>query len=393
MSEESHTIPVVFISYSHDSREHKQWVARLASALLAQGVQVILDQWDLEPGDDVPKFAEAAVKAADRVLMICTEPYVRKANDGKGGVGYEAMIVTAELVRDLGTRKFIPIIRQDGGGKEVPDCVSTRLYVDFSLDDEFDRALTELLETLHKAKHRAKPPLGPDPFTHLNVPSVGTLEKRAAAEIQFEKALADPAEAYRLATGIIAADDAVTWRRLLRTLYQRAASDLVVWREADQSLPHGNEKDPSGIFEHAAQGVGFYMPLFACLVAGAQSGEEAYAGQLGWLDEINAPANWERGGYTYWTDFPELLVFVGQILVGGMLMESRSSASAYALGTTRVPNRHYRAETKPLFREPKVTGWPESMGHTCTIAWGFITKLIEDTTWIHSGKFFFPLIR
>ena len=108
MPSESADAPVVFISYSHDSREHKQWVAKFAEALLDKHVQVIFDQWDLEPGDDVSKFMERAVKAADRVLMICSEPYVRKANDGKGGVGYEAMIVTGELVRDLGTRKFVP---------------------------------------------------------------------------------------------------------------------------------------------------------------------------------------------------------------------------------------------------------------------------------------------
>lgn len=61
------------------------------------GVDVILDQWELEPGDDVPKFMEQSVRRANKVLMICTEPYVRKADDGKGGVGYESMIVTGEL--------------------------------------------------------------------------------------------------------------------------------------------------------------------------------------------------------------------------------------------------------------------------------------------------------
>jgi len=63
-------------------------------------------------GDDVPKFMEKSVSSSDRVLMICTEPYVRKADDGVGGVGYEAMVVTGELVKNIGTSKFIPVIRQ-----------------------------------------------------------------------------------------------------------------------------------------------------------------------------------------------------------------------------------------------------------------------------------------
>jgi len=50
-----------------------------------------------------PNTWNESVAWADRVLMICTEAYVRKADEGKGGVGYEAMIVTGELVKDLGT--------------------------------------------------------------------------------------------------------------------------------------------------------------------------------------------------------------------------------------------------------------------------------------------------
>ena len=108
-------IPKVFISYSHDSPQHKRWVAETASKLVDNGVDVFLDQWDLGLGTDIPKYVERSVSEADRVLMICTEQYVRKADEGKGGVGYEAMIVTAELVHNLGTSKFIPVIRQASG--------------------------------------------------------------------------------------------------------------------------------------------------------------------------------------------------------------------------------------------------------------------------------------
>jgi hypothetical protein len=76
--------------------------------------------------------AATIVAKADRVLTICTEAYVRKADDGKGGVGYEAMVVTGELVRDLGKNKFIPVVRQANPPAVRPRCVSTRLYVDFS---------------------------------------------------------------------------------------------------------------------------------------------------------------------------------------------------------------------------------------------------------------------
>lgn len=91
--------PKAFISYSHDTQEHKKWVLDLATRLRNNGVDAILDQWDLKPGDDLPRFMEQGLISADRVLMICTDKYVEKANSGAGGVGYEKMIVTADLLR------------------------------------------------------------------------------------------------------------------------------------------------------------------------------------------------------------------------------------------------------------------------------------------------------
>lgn len=114
MSNQDERAPLVFLSYSHDSAEHKYWAGKLASALRENGVDVIFDQWDVGLGDDLPKFMERGVRESDRVLMVCTENYVTKADEGKGGVGYEAMVVTGELIEDLRTNKFVPIVRQQG---------------------------------------------------------------------------------------------------------------------------------------------------------------------------------------------------------------------------------------------------------------------------------------
>jgi TIR domain len=132
--------------------------------LVRNGVDPIIDAWDLRPGDDVPKFMERGVRDSARVLMICTEKYVAKTNDGVGGVGYEAMIVTSELVRDLGTAKFIPIIRQSTNDPKVPTSVATRRYV--NLSEGADRAveMQTLLRDLHSIPPE-KPPLGRPPFT------------------------------------------------------------------------------------------------------------------------------------------------------------------------------------------------------------------------------------
>ncbi|MEZ4784898.1 MAG: toll/interleukin-1 receptor domain-containing protein [Candidatus Kapaibacterium sp.] len=80
-------VPTVFISYSHDDQEHKDWILTLSTRLLANGVNVILDHWDLNLGSDLPRFMESGLTEADRVLAVCTGQYVAKANLGQGGVG------------------------------------------------------------------------------------------------------------------------------------------------------------------------------------------------------------------------------------------------------------------------------------------------------------------
>jgi hypothetical protein len=124
-----------------------------------------LDQWDTEPGDNLALFMQKGITEADRVLMICTEAYTRKVDDGKGGAGYEAMIVSAELMQDQGLKKFVPIIRQTGEARAVPVCLSARFYIDLSTDKNFEEEFARLLETLHRVVQTKKPTLGPNPFT------------------------------------------------------------------------------------------------------------------------------------------------------------------------------------------------------------------------------------
>ena len=72
----------VSISYSHDTPEHKRWVLELAQFSRSWGVDVLIDAWDLRPGDDVPKVMERGVRDGERALMIYAKPYMAKANEG-----------------------------------------------------------------------------------------------------------------------------------------------------------------------------------------------------------------------------------------------------------------------------------------------------------------------
>lgn len=157
--------PSVFISYSHDSPEHKAWVLRLATDLRAAGIDASLDQWDLVPGQDVAAFMHDGIARSDRVLMICTETYVTKSEGGLGGVGYERLVVTAEVIEAIETRKFIPLVRANSLPNKTPKHLGPRLYIDFSQDEAYQKSLETLCRELLGAPASPKPPLGENPFS------------------------------------------------------------------------------------------------------------------------------------------------------------------------------------------------------------------------------------
>lgn len=157
--------PKVFISYSHDSENHKSWVLKLATDLRARGVDASLDIWDLQPGQDMARFMETAVSQSDRVILVCSERYVEKANNGIGGVGYERLIVTGELVGNIDTKKFIPILRNNTSASKIPTFMGPRFYIDFSKDESYETELETLIREMYQSPAHEKPPLGPFPYS------------------------------------------------------------------------------------------------------------------------------------------------------------------------------------------------------------------------------------
>jgi hypothetical protein len=171
-------VPKVFVSYSHDDQEHKDWVLTLSTRLVANGVNVILDQWDLNLGGDLPRFIESGLTEADRVLAICTDNYVGKANSGKGGVGYEKMILTAQLMQDISTEKIIPVLRRNNLPVVLPAFLGSRVYVDFRDATQYEARYAELVREIHGVRIKPRPPLGKNPFTVVQSYEVPSLSMR-----------------------------------------------------------------------------------------------------------------------------------------------------------------------------------------------------------------------
>lgn len=157
--------PTVFVSYSHDNDAHKEWVKKLATHLRSHGVNAILDQWDLRLGSDLRFFMENGLSASALVLCICSENYVKKVNEGKGGSGYEGMIMTQALLRDANTEYVIPVVRNNSSAHKVPMAFGSKQYVDFNDDSQYVSSYQALLERIYGEDSKKKPPLGKNPFS------------------------------------------------------------------------------------------------------------------------------------------------------------------------------------------------------------------------------------
>ena len=70
------------------------------------------------------------------VLCVCSSDYVQKADTNRGGVGFEATIISRDMLSAAGTNRFIPIIR-DNPEATMPVFLGNRLYCDLRNDDNF----------------------------------------------------------------------------------------------------------------------------------------------------------------------------------------------------------------------------------------------------------------
>ena len=369
--------PKVFISYSHDSPEHRRWVSELGAKLRHNGIDAILDQWDLGPGDDVTQFMERGIIDSDRVLVICTDSYVSKANASKGGVGYERMIVTGQLVKDLGTDKFIPIIRQTSGREQTPTFLGTRVYIDFRNDNQFDTEFDKLIHELHQMPVVEKPPLGKNPFARLSSEqearsSDGTGTQLPEIPEQVESAL----DAYSTAVKLARAGDVFGWRQLVKQIKPSVFRSLVQWRQNELDGQRPDSKEPFQVVDRA---VDIISPLISVALVGVESGREQFRDQKSTMDDLLNIAGWHRTGS--WGDIPRVLGYVYHSLHGSLSLNTNQLGLALSLARTKIPDLYTTAHLH-VWEESELMGWSKLFGPACTEGWKYLTEAYEKWEWL-----------
>ena len=132
----------VFISYSHDSPEHKERVLALANKLRERGVDARIDRYEQFPSIGWPRWMERQIAEANFVLVVCTEPYCKKANGelkiGKG-VAWESCLTYQELYDNVTENtKFIPIVLSDADVDHIPKPLRPYTHYCVDTDDGFE---------------------------------------------------------------------------------------------------------------------------------------------------------------------------------------------------------------------------------------------------------------
>lgn len=135
--------PKAFISYSWTDERHQQFVRDIAERLVADGVDVVLDLFDLREGHDKYAFMEKIVTDSQitHVLALCDKAYAEKANARKAGVGTESQILSKEVYDKVEQSKVVPIVCEfaDDGTPTLPAFFRSRIWIDFSSDEAVNR--------------------------------------------------------------------------------------------------------------------------------------------------------------------------------------------------------------------------------------------------------------
>jgi len=184
--------PKAFISYSRANADHIKWVVELAEELVENGVDVVLDEWHLQEGQDLYAFMEQAVTDPEmnKVIVISDEEYARKADEREGGVGTETQIISQDLYDEVDPedpqQKFVAVVteKDEEGNAYLPTYLGSRIYIDMSTEDLRMDNFEQLLRWLFDEPVSEEPEKGepPDYLFRDEGPDLGTRSRARRAK-------------------------------------------------------------------------------------------------------------------------------------------------------------------------------------------------------------------
>jgi len=153
--------PRVFISYTSTDIANRNWVKSFACRLRNNGIDARIDIFHLKPGQDLPQWMTNELIMADKVLLICDKYYAEKADNKKGGVGWETMIIQGDMLSKQEQNKYVAILRDKDIDRSLPIYVKSKYALNWSDESQIEKEFEELLLYLFDCD--TEPPLGAIP--------------------------------------------------------------------------------------------------------------------------------------------------------------------------------------------------------------------------------------
>lgn len=136
--------PKVFISYSHDSQNHRERILSLADQLRADGIDCNIDQYEESPSEGWQRWMLNQIDSSDLVLVVCTRQYKRRFRGleevGRGrGVTWEGGAIISKLYDSQGkNEKFIPIMLTQEDTDYIPEPLQSSTFYRVITKEDYD---------------------------------------------------------------------------------------------------------------------------------------------------------------------------------------------------------------------------------------------------------------
>lgn len=158
----------MFVTYSHDSEQHKELVLRFCTFLRVEaGIDAHLDRWYEDVRRDWSVWVIRQLTAADFVLVVASPGYRRRADgwadadDGRG-VQFEGGIIRNNLMRNLPaeTARVLPVVLPGRNVSEIPTFLHAFSSSHYVVSSFTHAGAVELLAVLTGVARHPMPPRG-----------------------------------------------------------------------------------------------------------------------------------------------------------------------------------------------------------------------------------------
>jgi hypothetical protein len=158
-----------FVSYAHESAEHKNQVLQFATLLRQNGVEAVLDVWAADARIDWYAWALKEMTEADYIVVVASPKYLQVA-DGAPSREHRGVQSEAALLRDLvwddratWLPKILPVLLPDHQIQEIPRFLQPSTASRYEVRGFTPRGIEDLLRVILSQPSHIPPPVAEPP--------------------------------------------------------------------------------------------------------------------------------------------------------------------------------------------------------------------------------------